>query len=240
MGDEARKEAEKNRSPFQRTRVNKAQERQRIVEWARKRQPGQGKLQPTQAAQVHKIEAKASAPSSSIRTSSSAPALRPTSDRQAGAAATGTLPAIREPLGARSVVGGGDGTVRAERAAAYTAHHAPCMSQGNATSEPAIASPDHPMVQTGLAASCGTLPSGAPAAGPSTDTADSSVRLRAPHGSGRGANRLRSTASSMPGLTTPSGASTSAPKDLGTVIYLLGTQSNSMNARRFLDGARRL
>ena len=29
-------------------------------------------------------------------------------------------------------------------------------------------------------------------------------------------------------------ASASAPKDLGTVIYLLGTQSNSMNARRFL------
>ena len=45
-------------------------------------------------------------------------------------------------------------------------------------------------------------------------------------------NRLRSSVSaSTPTLSA-------APKDLGTVIYLLGTQSNSMNARRFLEQGR--
>jgi hypothetical protein len=50
-------------------------------------------------------------------------------------------------------------------------------------------------------------------------------------GSSGCAQRLRASASaSMPAPTS------TVPKDLGTVIYLLGTQSNSMNARRFLDG----
>ena len=40
VGEAERKEAEAKKSPFERKKVNKAQERQRIIDWARKRQPG--------------------------------------------------------------------------------------------------------------------------------------------------------------------------------------------------------
>merc|ERR1719271_1985532 len=42
MGEAERKEAEAKKSPFERKKVNKAQERQRIIDWARKRQPNVG------------------------------------------------------------------------------------------------------------------------------------------------------------------------------------------------------
>jgi len=210
VGEDAKKEAERNRSPFQRTKVNKAQERQRIIEWARKRQPGAGKLGSNVAAQVKQAgDTSAAAP---IRPSASAPTLR----RNAGAPPAGSgcnLPAISEGSY------GASGSKPSGPRPAFVA------STG--------------VLNTGLPAapahgSSGSLPPPPPAAGPPQPG-------RKPNGgkssSGPGA-RLRAAtgaSSSAPGL---SGASASAPKDLGTVIYLLGTQSNSMNARRFLDGGR--
>ena len=80
-------------------------------------------------------------------------------------------------------------------------------------------------------------PSGASAASlANTVGAGPSGGQRSGKPKGGAVGRLRAAAaSSMPGLA----ASSSAPKDLGTVIYLLGTQSNSMNARRFLEGGER-
>lgn len=236
-GEAERKEAEAKKSPFERKKVNKAQERQRIIDWARKRQPGQGKLPPQQVDKVHRAMEAAAAQTApgAIRVSSSAPTLRPPAGGPSvearlnkrmeggpGTQAAGgnsslsqsacALPAINEGGAAVSGGGGGGGRSAAERAAAYT-------SQYGAGAPPAE--------RHG--------PSGANTAtlGPVAGGGGSGRRAAAGGGassSGGGATRLRQAASaSMPGLSAAA-----APKDLGTVIYLLGTQSNSMNARRFL------
>ena len=209
--EEIGEEAKKDHSPFQRAKVNKAQERQRIIEWARKRQPGQQQVKQA----VESATSGGTAPP--VRTSASAPSLRRGPPAAPGAAANGapatgagmggmaatcgTLPAIGE--GSSS---GRRGDAKAERAAAYTAQHG------------AVPPPPPPP----------------PAAGPASGGSAAALPGKGKNGGGGAAGRLRAAASaSMPGLSTPT---SSVPKDLGTVIYLLGTQSNSMNARRFLDG----
>jgi len=209
--EEIGEEAKKDHSPFQRAKVNKAQERQRIIEWARKRQPGQQQVKQA----VESATSGGTAPP--VRTSASAPSLRRGPPAAPGAAANGapatgagmggmaatcgTLPAIGE--GSSS---GRRGDAKAERAAAYTAQHG------------AVPPPPPPP----------------PAAGSASGGSAAALPGKGKNGGGGAAGRLRAAASaSMPGLSTPT---SSVPKDLGTVIYLLGTQSNSMNARRFLDG----
>ena len=182
IGDDAKKD----HSPFQRTKVNKAQERQRIIEWARKRQP-QAQPQVRQAVEIAAVSAGSGVGPAPVRTSASAPALR----QLPAAESNGTS---NVGVGGLSVANGGTlpviGEGKAERAAAFTAQH------GSAPPLPAAAN----------AGPAGLKSSGC-------------------------AQRLRASASaSMPAPTS------TVPKDLGTVIYLLGTQSNSMNARRFLDG----
>jgi len=187
LGDEAKKD----HSPFQRTKVNKAQERQRIIEWARKRQP---QVQPQVKQAVETATAAGSGPSglAPVRTSASAPALRrhvPAGSSGGGAgssnpsmsATSGTLPAIGE-----------------SRAAACHSHHG--------TAQPPPAPP--------------------------------ALAAATPAMKGSAGGRLRAAASaSMPSFNKAR-SDASVPKDLGTVIYLLGTQSNSMNARRFLTTTR--
>ena len=243
-GEAERKEAEAKKSPFERKKVNKAQERQRIIDWARKRQPGQAKMPPQQADKVHRAMEAAAAQTApgGIRVSSSAPVLRPAANgasvedrlnrrleggagNAGGAGGAGSLsqsacalPAINE---SGSAVAGGGGAARTagDRAAAHTAQFgalAPPSSGGGGAHGPSGANTATlGPVRTGAGAGGGGGGAGAGAGG----------------GGGRsgGGGRLRQAASaSMPGL------SAAPPKDLGTVIYLLGTQSNSMNARRFL------
>ena len=144
-GEAERKEAEAKKSPFERKKVNKAQERQRIIDWARKRQPGQGKLPPQRVDRVHRAMEAAAAQTApgAIRVSSSAPTLRPPAGGPSvearlnkrmeggpGTQAAGgnsslsqsacALPAINEGGAAVSGGGGGGGRSAAERAAAYT------------------------------------------------------------------------------------------------------------------------
>ena len=181
IGDDAKKD----HSPFQRTKVNKAQERQRIIEWARKRQP-QAQPQVRQAVEIAAVSAGSGVGPAPVRTSASAPALR----QLPAAESNGTS---NVGVGGLSVANGGTlpviGEGKAERAAAFTAQHG----------------------------SAPPLPAG-PAGLKSSGISGCAQRLRA------------SASASMPAPTS------TVPKDLGTVIYLLGTQSNSMNARRFLDG----
>lgn len=231
MGEAEKKEAEARRSPFERKKVNKAQERQRIIDWARKRQPGGlAKAGPQTATQVEGA-AKAAA-AGPIKMSASAPTLRapgshaqgadralPAADISDGTRSSCNLPAISEGGSARGSAvregAGSRGVERrgaAERAAQYTSAHG--AAPPIATLAP----------QGGGSASAQYLTP--PGGGASMGDAGGR-RCPAPGG------RLRQAASaSMPGLT--GGSQSQTPKDLGTVIYLLGTQSSSMNARRFL------
>jgi len=212
VGEDAKREAERNRSPFQRTKVNKAQERQRIIEWARKRQPGVNKLAPTTVVAVRQVGESSTVPPAPIRSSASAPTL----GRKVlpPPSSTGNLPAISEKGTKPALV--------------------PPPSHHPESSSAAITSSPEAYAQSASASSLPPPPSNA---GPPMPIGSS--RRSGPGGVGKAASgpgaRMRAAAgSSAPSIS----ASASAPKDLGTVIYLLGTQSNSMNARRFLDGGR--
>jgi len=230
VGEEARKEAEAKKSPFERKKVNKAQERQRIIDWARKRQPGavaaaNATDKPASAATIAgnpPVRMSASAPSLRVPTDSGGQASAQSVDQRVSRHLGGNgqacnLPAIGESsahtaaLPPTAAAAPSHKATAAERAAAYTAQY-------GAHAPPAPAMPMHGPSGAGTATIGGVSSGGG-------------------GGKARGAGKLRAAAqhaSSMPGL-----GPSAAPKDLGTVIYLLGTQSNSMNARRFLrpDGA---
>ena len=210
VGEAERKEAEAKKSPFERKKVNKAQERQRIIDWARKRQP-------QAQASIRATETTATG-GGSVRMSASAPALR---------APGGCGPSVEARL-SRRIEGGGAGIGGGS-----------CILPAIGESSSRTAA-DRDIENGHVAGRCErpsaaeqasayTAQYGAAAGGPSSAAAIHGGET-GPGGRKHGGHRLRAAAhsSSMPGLGS------SAPKDLGTVIYLLGTQSSSMNARRFL------
>jgi len=196
-GEAARKEAEAKKSPFERKKVNKAQERQRIIDWARKRQAS------VLATQAQQGPTAAAVAGNTVRMSASAPALRTNNG------------------------GGGSGMPRAAP---------PPRREADSCALPAIG---ESAAHTAASHMGGTHGGGGRASSSADGLAEGGAGGPSPSACGGGApphgkqpkRTLKAAAqtASMPGL-----GSNSAPKDLGTVIYLLGTQSSSMNARRFL------
>jgi hypothetical protein len=197
VGEAERKEAEAKKSPFERKKVNKAQERQRIIDWARKRQAS------VQASQAQQGPTAAAVAGNTVRMSASAPALRANNG------------------------GGGSGMPRAAPPPRREADSCALPAIGESAAHTAASHMGGTHGGGGRASSSADGLAEGGAGGPSSSACCGGAP---PHGK-QPKRTLKAAAqtASMPGL-----GSNSAPKDLGTVIYLLGTQSSSMNARRFL------
>jgi len=197
VGEAERKEAEAKKSPFERKKVNKAQERQRIIDWARKRQAS------VLATQAQQGPTAAAVAGNTVRMSASAPALRTNNG------------------------GGGSGMPRAAPPPRREADSCALPAIGESAAHTAASHMGGTHGGGGRASSSADGLAEGGAGGPSSSACGGGAP---PHGK-QPKRTLKAAAqtASMPGL-----GSNSAPKDLGTVIYLLGTQSSSMNARRFL------
>lgn len=253
--DEDEEEAERARekesklSPFHRVKVDKAKERQQIVDWARKRQ-GQIRAAQQGVEMTKAITAAASATlggpamagsiATALRGSTSAPSLPPPpppDGKSVSAAAYSAQHASAPPQRGTADYG------RAVRAAAdLGAAEAEALQQRVEAAEAAAGAAGYSGAEQfeegGVSVSAGGR-GGRPAG-------------KQPRKREAGKQPPRS--SSMPWLGEKGGAATSGgggggsrsdanslgqtPKDLGTMIYLLGTQSNSMNARRLGSSSR--
>ena len=276
---ERAREKESKLSPFHRVKVDRAKERQQIVDWARKRQ-GQIAAQrgaddpATQAAMTKAISAEATRTlGRPAMQGSAAVALR-------GSASAPSLPSAPPPPPPPPPPGPGAATSdgKSACASAYTAQHGAAPPQRGtadygravlAAAESGARDVDR-MEQRLAAAEAAAEASVAGLSQTSVDAgayddARASGRGRAgggrggpsPAGRGRGrggggkAAKKPPGSGSMPWLGQSSsaasvggggggGGNTSSggnslgqtPKDLGTMIYLLGTQSSSINARR--------
>ena len=253
--DEDEEEAERARekesklSPFHRVKVDKAKERQQIVDWARKRQ-GQIRAAQQGVEMTKAITAAASATlggpamagsiATALRGSTSAPSLPPPpppDGKSVSAAAYSAQHASAPPQRGTADYG------RAVRAAAdLGAAEAEALQQRVEAAEAAAGAAGYSGAEQfeegGVSVSAGGR-GGRPAgkqprkreAGKQPPRSSSMPWLGekgASATSGGGGGGSRSDANSL-GQT---------PKDLGTMIYLLGTQSNSMNARRLGSSSR--
>ena len=238
-----RVKAHSQKSPFVPIKVNKAKERQQIIDWARKRQ---GHARTAAAVEVSKIDqhSRRAVTSGSLGGGSANAALKtsvsaPVVGRKPAGAAGSQLP----PLGA-----GGTTTdspqATAEGAAWYTAQHGAAPPQHRARADPAGTKhvPGHRARTPPDMGSASTEPAlygvhdDVPGELPRIPSADA---RNAPSRKGKGKGGSQG---SMPGLHSSCSAGSSSaagapPKDLGTMIYLLGTQSSSMNARRLAQAA---
>ncbi|KAL3907154.1 MAG: hypothetical protein SGPRY_010281, partial [Prymnesium sp.] len=256
LEDDDEEEAERvkvsQKSPFVPVKVNKAKERQQIIEWARKRQ---GHTRTATSAEVSKVEhasrrteASLASGGTPLRSSASAPlTLRKPPPSQ--------LPFISAQGHPDSPQASGEGAAR------YTAQHgaAPPQVEGRGGLDPTkvgrrTRTPTEPSEEEGgggegpsadHSRSAPALQGDSPRSLPRIPSAEAARPTRkgkegregkGKEGKGKANSASRSSAPAM-----RSGASSNAsgppPKDLGTMIYLLGTQSSSMNARRLAHAA---
>ncbi|KAL1524719.1 hypothetical protein AB1Y20_019603 [Prymnesium parvum] len=244
LEEEDEEEAERvkvsQKSPFVPIKVNKAKERQQIIEWARKRQ---GHMRNTPQADLSKIDRASRRAESSFASDGSASPLKCSASAPAVGRKPPPPPSHLPPITAGAPPSDSP-QATAEGAAWYTAQHGADPPQGSGAAAASAARPRRARTPTEIAtspaaaaaapAACGlaaahsapALHADTPGALPRIPSADRSNPQRsARKARGGGGSRSAATASGPP------------PKDLGTMIYLLGTQSSSMNARRLAHAA---
>jgi len=228
--DEAERlrEKESKITPFNKPKVDRERERKQIIEWARKRavvkiSPDCTASSPTNQSKVH---TKKQLGSSAAMAGSAAAALRNSA----------SAPTLAVPLKLPSPYTNGENASRAMPARRATPEYAKSIRTA------AMVEPESDLAAENMPGA--GMPKRQTSSGGGARTMPTNGRAR----DARGAHSksMPKHSPSMPQLHSPSGrskspygapgpanlASAPAPKDLGTMIYLLGPNSNSMDARR--------